>query len=101
MREKRITELDIRNMNKTDLWISYEKAQLVVTINPNNLIDFQNRDYITSIKCIGSAGETILPLLVISEVNILYKWNQHNDLNGDIVIDKTKIDYANDETFFK
>ena len=62
------------------------------------MIDPDNRDYITSVECIGSVGETIPPMLLVSGVNILYKWYQHNNLGGDIVISTTETGYANDDT---
>ena len=74
---------------------------MVVTIDPNKplrMIDLENRDYITLVECIGSAGETIPPMLLISGVNILHKWCQHNDLDGGIVIGITETGYANDNT---
>ena len=37
-------------------------------------------------------------MLLISGVNILHKWRQHNDLGGGIVIDTTETGYANDDT---
>ena len=62
------------------------------------MIDLENRDYTISIECIGSAGETIPPMLLINGVNILHKWCQHNDLDGSIVIGITETGYANDDT---
>ena len=101
MREKGITELDVWNMDETGFRIGCGKAQLVVTMDPNKplrMIDPENRDYITSVDCIGSAGETVPPMLLVSGVNILHKWCQHNDLDGDIVIGTTETGYANDDT---
>ncbi len=65
---------------------------------PLRMIDHDICDYITSVECIGSAGETIPPMLLVSGVNILYKWCQHKDLESDIVIGKTETRYANDDT---
>ncbi len=48
--------------NETGFQIGCRKAQLVVTIDFNKslrMIDLENRDYITSVECISSAGETI------------------------------------------
>ena len=76
MREKRITKLDVWNMDETSFRIGCGKAQLVVTMDPNKpfcMIDPENRDYIASVEYIGCAGETILPMLLISGVNILHK----------------------------
>ena len=101
MREKGITELDVWNMDGTGFRIGSGKAQLVVIMDPNKpprMIGPENRDYITSVEFIGSAGETIPPILLISGVNILHKWCQHNDLDGDVVIGTTETGYANNDT---
>ena len=57
----------------------------------------ENCDYITSVECIGSAGETMPPMLLISGVIILRKWCQHIDLDSNIMIKTTKTGYANDD----
>ena len=70
-------------------------------MDPNKplcMVDPNNRNYITSVRCIGSVGKIILPMLLVSGVNILYKWCQHNNFYGDIVIGTTETDYANDDT---
>lgn len=77
IRKKKINKLDILNIDKTKFWIGYKKAQLVIIINQNKLffiIDLDNLNYITSVKCIGFADEIILFMLLVSKVNILYKW---------------------------
>ena len=84
-------------MDEADFQIGCGKAQLVVTIDANKplrMIDPENRDYITSVECIGSAGETIPPMLLLSRVNILHKWCQHKDLGGGIVIGTTETGYC-------
>ena len=48
------------------------------------MINPENCDYIISVKCIGSASETIQPMLLIFGVNILQKWFQHDDLDDEI-----------------
>ena len=88
-------------MDETRFWIGCRKAQLVVIMDPNKslcMIDPDNYDYITSIECIGSVGETIPPMLLVSGVNILYNWYQYNNLEGDIMIGITETDYVNDDT---
>ena len=104
IREKGITKLDIWNIDETKFRIGCGKAQLVVTMDLNKpfcMINLKNRDYITSVKCIGPAGETIPPMWFVSGVNILHKWCQNDNLDGDIVIDTTETGYANDDTTFK
>ena len=88
-------------MDETWFWIGCGKAQLVVTIDRTKLfcmIDPDNCDYITSVECIGSSGKTIPPMLQVSGVNILYKWCQHNNFEGEIVISTTETGYANGDT---
>ncbi len=60
-----------------------------------------NRDYITSVKCIGSAYKTILLLLLNSKVNILYIWCKYNDLDNKFVIILTETDYGSNATLLK
>ena len=97
IKEKGIIDLNIQNINTTSFQINSEKSQLIVIIEPNKLfhiIDPNNRDYITSVKCIVSTSETISPMLLISGVNILHKWCQHNDLDGNVVIGTTETGYV-------
>ncbi len=101
MREREITELDVWDMDETGFRIGSGKAKLVVTMDPNKplrMIDLENCDYITSVECIGSAGKTIPPMLLISGDNILYKRSHQNDLDGNIVTSTTETDDANDDT---
>ncbi len=88
-------------MDETGFRIGCGKAQLVVTMDPNKplrMIDRENYDYITSVECIGSGDETIPPMLVISTVNILHKWCQDNNLDGETLIGNTETGYANKDT---
>ena len=59
------------------------------------MIDLDNCDYITSVEYISSKDETILPMLLISKVNILHNWYQYNDLDNGNVIGTIKFGYAN------
>ncbi len=61
----------------------------------------EDRYYLTSVKCISSAGETILSILLIFKVNILYKWCKPKDLDGNIVIGITETVYVNNVTTVK
>lgn len=91
-------------MDETGFRINCGKAQLIVIIDLNKslcMIDLENCNYITSVECIGFAGKTIPPILLISRVNILQKWYQHNDLDGDIMIGTTEIGYANNDTILE
>lgn len=65
------------------------------------MIDPENHDYIPLVESIGSADETIPLMLLVSRVNILYKWCQYNDLNGDIVIGITETGYVNNDIALK
>ena len=59
------------------------------------MIDFYNRDYVTSVKYISLAGNIILLLLIIFEVNIFYKWCEENDLEDELLIDINERGYSN------
>ncbi len=101
MRANGITNPDLWNMDKTRFWISCEKTQLVVTMEPIKLlrmIDPENHDYITLVEYIGSAGEIIPPMLLISGVNILRKWCLDNNLDDETLIGTTDTRNANDDT---
>lgn len=100
VKEKGITELDVWNMDGKDFRIGCGRAHLVITLDPNKplrMTDLKNHDYITSVECISSAGEAIPPLLILSGVNILHKWCQHNDLDGDKLIGTSETGYLNDD----
>lgn len=104
MKEKEITKFDIWNIDETRFWIGCEKAPLVVTIDLNkslSIIDPDNHNYITSVKCIDSVGKTIPPMLLVSGTNILYKWYHHNNLDRGTLIDTTKSGYTNNNTMLK
>lgn len=101
MREKEITELDIWNMDETGFQFSYGKVQLVITIDVNKhfcMIDLENHNYITSVEYIDFTSKTISLILLISRVNILYKWCQHNNLEDNVVINIMETGYANNDT---
>lgn len=54
------------------------------------MIDPENHNSITLVKCIDFADKTILLKLQISKVNILNKWYQYHDLDNYIMINITK-----------
>ncbi len=62
------------------------------------MIDLDNCDFITSIKCIGAVDETIYPRFFILEVNILYKLYTHNALGKKTLIGTIDRRYANYDT---
>ena len=100
MREKGITELDVWNMDETGFRIGCGRAQIVITLDPRKplrMTDPDNRDYITSVECISSAGDVIPPLLILSGIHILHKWCQHNDLDGETLIGTSETGYSNDD----
>ena len=67
---------DIWNMDETGFRIGCGRAQIVITLDPRKplyMTDPDNHDYITSVECISSAGDVILPLLILSGIHILHK----------------------------
>lgn len=104
IKEKKIIELDFWNINEIDFCISYNKTQLVITINQKKsfqIIDLRNRNYITSIKYINSAGKNIPSMILVFGVNILYKQYQYNILDNNIIIGITEMGYTNNDTTLK
>lgn len=100
MKEKGITEVDVWNMDETGFRIGCGRTQVVISLNRRKslrLMDPDNRDYITSVECISSAGDVIPPLLIISGVHILHKWCQENDLDGETLIGTSETGYSNDD----
>ena len=63
-------------MNEIDFRIGCESAQMIVTLNFNKslrMTDSDNRDYITSMKCISSTEHVISLLIIVAEIHILHK----------------------------
>jgi hypothetical protein len=62
-------------MNETGFRVSCEISHLMMTLSQRKVIitDFDNRDYITSAKCINETDDSILSFLILKEVNILSK----------------------------
>ena len=76
MIEKSITDLDVRNMDETNLKIDCKIAQLVITLSLNKLFMIiypDNHSYIILVECFNSYCEMIFLLLLITRVNILHK----------------------------
>ena len=99
MNKHGITDRDVWNMNETDFRIECERAQMIVTLNPNKplrMTDSDNRTYLTSVESISSDGADISPMLIISGVHILHKWAV-NDLNSNILLETSPTGYSNDD----
>ena len=63
-------------MNETKFRIDCERAQMIITLNPKKffrMMNSNNRDYITSVKCVSSTDEIIPSMLIIGGVNIFHK----------------------------
>ena len=76
MKKKKIIEIDVWNMNETDFRIDCEWIQMIISLNKWKsfcLMNSDNRDYITSVKCISFANNVIPSLFIISEVHIFHK----------------------------
>ncbi len=62
------------------------------------MINLETRDCITVVECISSSDKTIFPILLISDVNILHKWCQDNNLDSEALIGNNETDYLNNNT---
>ncbi len=96
------TSHDTWNMNETSFRVNCEISQLMMTLSQRKVIitDFDNRDYII-FACINETNDSIFTFLILKEVNILSKWAWKNDLNDDVVLFTSDIDYSNDVLTFE
>ena len=100
MKENDIIEMNVWNMNETKFRIECERAHMIITLDskkPFRMINSNNRDYITFVKCVSSTDEIIPPMLIISGVNIFHKWCQENDLNENTLIEISETKYSNND----
>ncbi len=88
------------NMNETSFRIDCERAQLVITFNSRKslrMMNSNNRDYIIFVKCINVSDEMIFSLIILTEVHILRKWCEKNNLNEETLIEISDMNYSNDD----
>jgi hypothetical protein len=97
------TSHDTWNINETSFCVSCEISHLMMTLSQRKviIIDFDNRNYIIFAKCINEANDNISSFLILKEVNILNKWALKNDLDDDVVLFTSDIDYSNDVLTFE
>ncbi len=62
------------------------------------MIDQKSCDYINLVKYIYSADEIISSKPLILGINVLQKWCQNNNLEGETSIDIIETDYTNYDT---
>ena len=76
---------DTYNFDETGFRIGVGKSQWVITEErelPLYQTDADNREYITSIECVGGSGYTLPPMLILAEKQHLSNWFQES-LNPD------------------
>ncbi len=97
------TSHDTWNMNETSFRVNCEISHLMMTLSQRKMIitDSDNRDYIIFAKCINETDDSIFSFLILKEVNILSKWALKNDLDDDVVLSTSDIDYSNDVLAFE
>lgn len=87
-------------MDRTRFCASYSKTYLVITLNFKKLmvvINLGNWKYIISVNSISGDRKTILPILILCDIQILEKWIQKNDFNNNILLVSSPTRYSNDE----
>ena len=85
-------------MDETGFRIGCGIAHCVVTLDkskPLQLVDPDNRDYVTSVECICAAGWSLPPFIILKGAHILHKWGK-NDLPEDTVLAVSPTGYSND-----
>lgn len=86
-------------MDETGFRIGCGIAYSVVTVDRKKLlrfVDLDNRDYMTSMKCISAGGWSISLFVILKGAYILYKWGK-NDLPVDTVLAVSLTGYSNDQ----
>jgi hypothetical protein len=83
--------------------VSCEINHLMMTLSQRKMIitDSDNRDYIIFAKCINETNDSIFSFLILKEINILSKSALKNDLDDDVVLFTSDIDYSNDVLTFE
>jgi hypothetical protein len=97
------TSHDTWNMNETSFRVNCEISHLMMTLSQRKviIIDFDNRDYIIFAKCVNETNDNISSFLILKEIKILSKWILKNDLDDDVVLFTSDIDYSNDVLTFE
>ena len=87
-------------MDETGFCAGCGRAHWVITLDPEKpmlLTNPDNREYIISMESISGEGKTILPMLILCDIQILKKWTYKNNLDDDILLATSPIRYSNDE----
>lgn len=61
-----------------------------------DIIDSDNRDYVTSIKSISVVDESYTLIIIFKAFSLLEKW-VINELPADIILTYNELDYSNDK----
>ena len=98
--KKDFIEKKIYNMNEMKFYIDCDKNHEIISfhmIKSLRMMNSNNRDYITCVKCICANDDVVFFLLIMKRVHIMHKWTEKNDLNQSIKYKTSDTDYLNDE----
>jgi len=94
-----VTDEDCWNFDKTGFRMGVERYQKVIikAKNKNNprFADPDNRELVTSIKCVNCVGASIPAVIVLAGKQLLESMI-NNNLDNDVAFTFSDIDYSND-----
>ena len=98
--ERGVQEQDIWNFDETGFRIGYGSKHIVILLYKRQELripDSENRDHITSVKCINSGGRSIPSFLILKGINILDKWSLKNQIRNGVILSTSPTGYTNNE----
>jgi len=101
-KELGIKRQDLYNMDETGFRIGCGRAHIVITLKASKrlvLMDADNRDYITSIECVGASidGYVLPAFLIVTSKWILNKWALENELFDHTILATSESGYSTDD----
>jgi hypothetical protein len=105
--EKGILPSDCWNFDETGFRIGCGGKQIVLTLGAREkpkkdrksliITSETNRNYLTSIEAISTAGDVIPPMLILKVTQHLFQWYTHTEILGDYLLGVSDTGYSNDE----
>lgn len=99
--EKGVQDEDTYNFDETGFSVGVGKDQWVITKDDTNarlyMEDPNNREYITSVECVGGRRDVISNMLILSEKQHLEKYFEENNLEDNVYLAVSDSGYSNDE----
>lgn len=91
---------DCYNFDATGFRVGVGRDQWVITEDESPRLYMEgpeNREYLSSLECVGGGGDVPLNMLSLSGEQHLEKWFEENDLDDDVAVAVSDSGYSNDE----